>query len=142
MSFIMVIPERPRSLGSEQYRGYQARLREKARAGFTGRAPLRGDLYMRILWLHTQPTTLDIDNIAKRILDALKGIVYDDDNTIVMCLLQRLRYTMTVEIVSRPDTPSEVIDELNGLMEQRRRDILCIEVGQVRERQIVFGPVQ
>jgi hypothetical protein len=139
---MMVIPERPRSLGSEQYRGYQARLREKARAGSAGRTPLSGDLYVRILWLHTQPTTLDIDNIAKRILDSLKGIVYDDDNAIVMCLLQRLRYTVAVEIISRPDTPSEIVDELNALMQQRRRDILCIEVGQVRERQIVFGPVQ
>ena len=39
---------------------------------------LGGDLYCRITWFHAVKTTQDVDNIAKIILDSLKGVVFTD----------------------------------------------------------------
>ncbi len=56
-----------------------------------------GPLYARILWFHKDRTTQDVDNIAKRILDSLKGLVFDDDSAISHCLAARIDATMDYE---------------------------------------------
>lgn len=141
MAFAMVVPVRPISMDARFKDRYQARLQAEARHRLGGRQPLAGDLYIRILWLHRQSTTQDIDNIAKRIVDALKGTVYDDDNTIVSCLTRRIRYaTDTVILSEQADSLQETIDEMIALIGQEESHILYIEVGQVESRQIMFGP--
>ena len=47
---------------------------------------LEGPLYVRVNWFFNKPGGPDTDNIFKAILDALKLIVYRDDNQVVRCL--------------------------------------------------------
>jgi hypothetical protein len=142
MTFAMVVPARPISLDARFKDRFQARLQAKALQSFVGQQRLGGDLYIRILWLHRQPTIQDIDNIAKRIVDALKGVIYDDDNVIVSCLTRKLLYTSdTVIQSSHEDALQEAVEELIELMGLDEPHILYVEVGPAESTQINFGPV-
>ena len=62
---------------------------------------LSAPLYSRIIWFHKYDTKGqgDIDNIAKRIHDALKGIVFADDAAITHTLAIRVDVTADYEIL-------------------------------------------
>ena len=49
---------------------------------FQGREPLYGGLYARITYFHRSPTTQDVDNIIKPILDASAGVDLLADTTV------------------------------------------------------------
>jgi hypothetical protein len=141
VSFAMVLPERPISLEARFRERYQARLRARALQSLGAGHQLTGNLYVRILWLHRLPTNQDIDNIAKRILDALKGVAFPDDGIVVSCLTRKLLYSaQPISLPSRPDVPQHVFEQLIELLGQDEPHILYIEAGQFASSQIVFGP--
>lgn len=140
----MVVPLRPLSLGAESKVPYQNRLGREAR-GFMGSAPmLEGDLYARIIWLHNYRTNQDVDNIAKRILDALNGIVFVDDRRVVKCLTEKIYsgagLTLTESDQDLPAAP--ILDKLLSLIYRHVADVLYIEIGQVMSQQLNFGPIE
>lgn len=53
--------------------------------------PQMGELSATIVYFHVGPPRPDVDNIAKPILDALKGLVYRDDRAIVQLLVRRTK---------------------------------------------------
>jgi hypothetical protein len=104
---------------------------------------LTGPLYVRIIWFQRERTPGDIDNIAKRILDALKGIVFRDDEEIDRCLTQR-----SIAEVGRtfPVDPSRipslsVLAALQALLNTEEH-VLYIEIGPVGDQMTGFGPVE
>jgi hypothetical protein len=141
MVFAMVVAERPISSDARFKDRFQARLQAHARRRFAGQERLDGALYIRILWLHRLPTNQDIDNIAKRIVDALKGVIYDDDHTIESCLTRKILYTPDTIIYSGDeDAPPGTIDELASMIARDEPHILYVEVGRSTAQQITFGP--
>ena len=102
-TFTMVVSERPVSAN----KGLKPRYADKLRKAAKDRSPTiqPGPLYARILWFHKHRTTLDVDNIAKRILDALKGIVFVDDADVSHCLAARI--DATIDYVLSGSPPSE-----------------------------------
>jgi len=143
MSFAMVLAQRPLSSAGEAKHSYMDSLARAARANWRDTPRLDGPLYIRIVWVYADKTTQDVDNIAKRILDALKGIVYDDDHSVVKCLTEKIsaaeNYTLAAE--NRPEPA------VNGRLEEMLfevpplPDVLYIEVGPVTSRRFVFGPI-
>jgi Holliday junction resolvase RusA-like endonuclease len=93
MPFFMVLAKRPISL---QKKGPKDRYQESIRAAArqilndTESLSLQGDLYIRILWFHSQQTSQDVDNIIKPVVDSLKSIVFEDDARISQCLVVRI----------------------------------------------------
>ena len=114
-------------------------MRAEAARRFAGREPLRGELYVRIVWFHRRPTTQDVDNIAKNILDALKGVVFADDVDVTQCLAYKVNTGLDYTIVERGAPDTAVLDELNDLLEEDH--VLYVEVGSASARQVHFGPV-
>lgn len=54
------------------------------------RRPTYGDFHVHILMEHVgEPPHLDLDNLAKALLDALKGFVFHDDSQIARLLVER-----------------------------------------------------
>ena len=76
----MVLARRPISANKGPNPRYAKAPREIARSKQANVS--NGPLCARILWFHKDPTTQDVDNIAKRILDSLKGLVFADDGAI------------------------------------------------------------
>jgi len=80
--------------------------------------------------------------MVKRILDALKGIVFHDDDQIVRCLTQKTVTSSRSFSIDVSDVPSEAVQtEILTLMGTERH-FLYIEVGAVTDPTISFGPVR
>lgn len=71
---------RGRTVVSEDAKIYKTTVGWLARAAVT--EPLRGDVSVTLNW-HRPARRGDLDNVAKVTLDALQGIVYDNDSQIV-----------------------------------------------------------
>ncbi len=140
MAFALVLPRRPLSQGAGGRGSFQEAVREAARRKFAGQEPLQGNLYARILWFHRQPTTQDVDNVVKNILDALKGVVYGDDVSIVQCIASKIDIARGYEIEDRY-APEEAFEELLSMLSQAWPDVLYIEIGTVSTIRVTFGPV-
>ena len=84
-TFAIAVAVRPISANArpQQSRWHTRRLQAAAMAD--GRLPLSGPLYVRVVWFQLQRSPGDVDNIAKRILDSLKGIDFLDDKEIDRC---------------------------------------------------------
>jgi hypothetical protein len=139
----MVLAARPVSANAkrQQSRWYTELLASSARA--CEPRELSGPLYVRIIWFQRRPTTGDVDNIVKRILDALKGIVFHDDEDIERCSAVKtvadLSGTFALDPVMLPSAP--ILLELAASL--RAEDhTLYVEIGPVTDPMVVFGPVR
>lgn len=139
----MAVATQPKSSGSDDAkRGgrYQVKLAREARTQYSG-AQLTGDLYARIIWFHAEPQG-DIDNFVKPILDSLIGIVYHDDSVIVRCLAERVDLRgASFSIAEYPSIAADVYSRLEAFLGQSHNHILYVEVGQIGEQVVRFGPV-
>lgn len=83
-----------------------------------------------------------MDNIAKLILDSLKGVVFQDDDNIVRCLTQKtVANAYGVYAYDPASLPSEQVqlDLQRALLAEEH--VLYIEVGSVTDPMVSFGPV-
>lgn len=81
----VMIPERPQSAqrrNKKDLREYQQRVREEAKKYF--RTPFRDQITVELFFIceRKKGQLLDLDNLTKPILDALKGIAFDDDSQV------------------------------------------------------------
>lgn len=98
-------------------------------------------LYSRIIWFHKYRTSQgDVDNIAKRIHDALKGVLFQDDGLITHAMTVRVDATEGVELIAGSDAPGR--DALiESLDDEAIRDILYVELGRQSDPKIHLGPI-
>jgi hypothetical protein len=139
MAFAVVVARRPPSGSKGRNRKFQEALGAHAQTVWGTQPRLTGDLYTRIVWFCRAATTQDVDNIAKNVLDALKGVVFDDDVSIVQCLSCKVDLRRDY-VVSDKNLPAESYDELLRLLaDPNLKDVLYIEVGPVPGQKAVFG---
>lgn len=135
----MVVPKRPISAN----KGPNERYREALRNEAVSRRPeiAEGPLYARILWFHKDTTSQDADNIAKRILDSLKGVVFHDDAAVSYCLAARIDATIDYVLSGVPPSDQEAEKLLEFLGDEDQRDVLYIEIGPKASNTVSFGEV-
>ena len=75
--FRLVVPGKPESFRAVRAERYKRRVQEVAKSLFV--SPLTGQLDVLIDYFHLRRRRMDMDNIAKCILDALTGTAYSDD---------------------------------------------------------------
>ena len=138
----MVVAMRPHSAQSNRFEKYQETLRANWVSQVGDGDPFGGDeLYVHIVWFHSGEIRMDLDNIAKRILDALKGLAFGDDAAVARCILEKVLYTQReFQIVGNP--PVVTYENLLRLLGEQHPDILYIEAGAISPevRQIPLGP--
>lgn len=140
MIFSMVLPRTPRSVRAEKAAGYKTQIENIARTRFLPPPIGEGRLYARIIWFARKKGGPDVDNIVKPILDALRGVVYEDDSQIDQCLATKIDLTKLYS-VSANHISSKDYQELIDLLGSPADDILYIEVGRIPGQQAVFGPI-
>lgn len=96
---------------------YEAVVRQYAKEAMAGKPLLEGPLAAEITFIFPRPKSKklevyhisrpDVDNCLKTILDAMNGIVYQDDSAVVRC-----------EICKYLQAPKHIIDT-------GHRDVLC-----------------
>jgi hypothetical protein len=128
MEFWMLLPRRPIAANKNMNPKYAQALRDAASSRMNGRATLRGSLYARVVWMHRVATRQDVDNIIKRILDALKGVVFADDFAVTHCMSARIdaRAGLTFD-ATRID--ADVYAALLSMYATETDHMLYVEVG-------------
>ena len=89
MSFSIILPRTPKSVQAVWKDKYKEGIRDAAKARYS-EAPTGGSVYIRIIWFQSGKGGPDVDNIVKPILDALEGVVFENDSQISQCLATRI----------------------------------------------------
>ena len=132
---------KPLSSGAKLTRGYTAAIRERAAGLYSG--PLvTQPVYSRIIWFHKYRLPQgDVDNIIKKIHDALIGIVFTDDRVVTHTMAVRVDATEGVEIEPDPASPESAARLVDSINDPALRDVLYIEVGVQKDQRIYLGPI-
>jgi endodeoxyribonuclease RusA len=80
------------------------------------------NLYIRIVWFARKKSGPDVDNIFKRILDALEGIVYRTDGQIRQCLATKIELAKPYTLSTR-HIPEDLYGRLVVLLDSSVSDI-------------------
>jgi Endodeoxyribonuclease RusA len=70
------------------------RLREESVPG-----PTNQDLAVLIIYFYQGETYLDVDNIAKSLLDGLKGVLFQDDQQVSELLVRKTRLSAGLSLI-------------------------------------------
>ena len=87
-----------------QGRYYKPLIYEFFRKHWRGARPSWGDFSVTIRMEHIgDPPLMDLDNLAKALLDGIKGFVFHDDSQVARLLVERVRGEVeTIEIRVHP----------------------------------------
>jgi len=132
---------KPVSLNAKPNPVYAREIAAQARSSYGG--PMMScPLYSRIIWFHKYRSSQgDVDNIAKRIHDALKGVLFLDDGLITHTMAVRVDAAERVDLVADPDYPARAEALVDSLDDESVRDILYIEIGRQSDPKIRLGPL-
>lgn len=85
----------------ELVRHWTQEVRSVARQCWDAEPPLSGDVAVTITYFYDR-TPLDVDNIPKPILDALRGLVYSDDSQVsdLLCRKRDLHAELRIQNAS------------------------------------------
>ncbi len=104
----LVVPGRAVSFRSKHAKSYKDLVSRLAFSLFS--APASGEeMEVRIDYFHSSRRDMDMDNIAKCILDALNGIAYVDDQQVS---LQSAAAHSLLSIVNLPQGPVDLVKPL------------------------------
>lgn len=82
---------------------WRQRVGSAAEAELTETAPpIGGEVSVVIIYFFEDETALDVDNIAKPILDALNELIYEDDSQVTQLTIRKTQLGRGIEI----DVPS------------------------------------
>ena len=136
---------KPRSIQAKNKRHseiYRENIRSAFREYHVNVELLNGNLYGAVYYFHSIPTQLDADNLSKPIWDALKDVVYPDDNAI------KLRTVGILDLGSgAPDIlnvldlslmPDSLMTDFLEMIDNKEH-ILYIEVGELNYGLFRFG---
>lgn|GEM_PF-2049495 len=136
-----VTPTRPVSANNSPKRRFTQAIVASARTAWTGPF-LSAPLYARIVWFHRYPADRDVDNIAKRLLDSLKGVLYQDDSAISHCLTIGVDATGDVQLDGSAIGVNLFTDLETLVADTVNRDVLYVEIGEHNPTTVKFGPVE
>src|ERR1700720_3426876 len=92
MEFIVAGAPRSANANSRSRRRWRERVSRAARERLEmGGEPTDQDIAVLIIYFYQGETTLDVDNIAKSLLDGLKGVLFRDDQQASQILIRKSR---------------------------------------------------
>jgi hypothetical protein len=138
--FGLVFREQPLSSAASHKQGYIGRVADIARGSMGTRGLLTGPLYVHIVWFHRVRSTGDVDNIAKNIIDAMKQVVYEDDQAIVRCEIERIDARGEAYTFTHRTPPPPAFEALEELLGNEPSHAVYVEVGPAGPREIFLGP--
>src|SRR5579884_1392736 len=93
MEFIVAGAPRSANANPRSRRRWRERVARAARESLQAQGgPTDHNLSVLIIYFYQGETTLDVDNIAKSLLDGLKGILFQDDQQVSELLVRKSRF--------------------------------------------------
>lgn len=108
-------------------RNWQRQVERAARARWTGGAPETAADSVAITYFYVSDVH-DVDNIPKPMLDALTGIVYDDDRQVTDLLSRKRDLNQNLRI---PNPPPLLLSYLGGMT-----PILHVSIARAQAREV------
>ena|SRR5438309_10536127 len=94
MEFVVAGAPRSANANARSRRRWRERVSQAARERLQKEAePTDQDVAVLIIYFYQGETTLDVDNIAKSLLDALKGVLFRDDQQVSEVLIRKSRFS-------------------------------------------------
>ncbi len=94
MEFIVVGAPRSANANTRSRRRWRERVARAARERLQEESGLTDqDISVLIIYFYQGETSLDVDNIAKSLLDGLKGILFRDDQQVSELLVRKSRFS-------------------------------------------------
>jgi len=139
--FTLLIERRPLSVNAQNFRGFKRHVEALARARWENQQQFAGLLYARVTWFHRKERDLDVDNIPKRILDSLKGVVFEDDIMFGLVIASAVDLNRDYEINSSNADDDTYSRLLNLVGDSNKLDFVYVEVGPLAGQRVAFGPL-
>jgi len=115
---------------AERVRQWRDEVRRVAEQHWpAGELPATGQVMLTITYFYESESSMDIDNIPKPISDALKGLVYLDDEQVTDALCRKRSLSSNLRI----ENPSSVLAE--GL--SRGNEFLYIVVVEAPDQEVI-----
>ena len=100
MEFIVAGAPRSANANSRSRRRWRDRVSQAARERLEKEGePTDGDVAVLIIYFYQGETTLDVDNIAKSLLDGLKGVLFRDDQQVSEILIRKSRFSAGLSLI-------------------------------------------
>src|ERR1700751_939483 len=94
MEFIVAGAPRSANANSRSRRRWRERVSQAARERLQAESePTDQDIAVLIIYFYQGETTLDVDNIAKSLLDGLKGVLFRDDQQVSELRVRKSRFS-------------------------------------------------
>ena len=135
---IFLCPKRPRSVNAKHSSTYKGFIRD-AFERYCPAGILSQPLYSRTYYFKNKPNQLDADNLSKPIVDALTGVLYDDDRIVefrqsAVINLQRNDIS-EFDVSSLPDN---ILIDLLGYLDSEDH-LIYAEFGLLTNDKFTFG---
>lgn len=106
-----IVSGTPRSFRSGSRNSWGSRVRSSAIGALPpGLGAVDESVHVTVIYFYVE-TALDLDNILKPILDALNGVVYDDDYQVTNLTAAKIDLTGTLNIAG---APKAIVDRLTS----------------------------
>jgi len=100
MEFIVVGAPRSANANPRSRRRWRERVARAARERLWEEdGPTAHDVAVFIVYFYQGETTLDVDNIAKSLLDGLKGVLFRDDQQVSEILIRKSRFSAGLSLI-------------------------------------------
>jgi hypothetical protein len=118
VEFIVVGAPRSANANARSRRRWRERVSRAARERLQeegGPGPTNQDVAVLIIYFYQGETTLDVDNIAKSLLDGLKGVLFRDDQQVSELRVRKSRFSAGLSLTGASLYLLDAIERMSQL---------------------------
>ena len=114
MEFIVAGAPRSANANPRSRRRWRERVSRAARERLEQEGePTDQDIAILIIYFYQGETTLDVDNIAKSLLDGLKGVLFRDDQQVSEIVIRKSRFSSGLSLTGASPYLLDAIDRMS-----------------------------
>ena len=133
---------KPFSIQSDGCKNYKKRLQNEfasIRSLYT-ELPIKSSVYSKIVYIHSVPTDIDVDNMSKPFVDAFNGVIYSDDRVINHRVCSKVKFDDMGSIeINIGMLPTAIANKLEELIERKNPHIVYFEIGPFTPDMVSIG---
>ncbi|MEW6273904.1 MAG: RusA family crossover junction endodeoxyribonuclease [Bacillota bacterium] len=135
----LIFPMKPKSLnaGRRQLKKYRERIIEYVSNHSFSRFDKSQKIACTIYYFHRKKTEIDADNMGKPLLDALKGVFFEDDSQVIWRLAVRIN-ALEDYVIENKGMDLDKFDELFDFISTRDH-VVYVELKKVGSLLLAVG---
>jgi Holliday junction resolvase RusA-like endonuclease len=109
--FVVIgVPRTPQTKSRKSREDWKQKVAQAARHRWpAGQVPFSADAKVTIIYFYEHTTSIDVDAIAKYILDGLEGVAYDDDRIVSDLTLRKTNQLADMSVANPPTVLADAL---------------------------------